>query len=72
MSVLFCPHTLITTYSLILILLQLGVNALPLNETQLHKRAFPSTLESGTPSVKIDPGRVLLGYRYVSKVGYVY
>ncbi|KAF9065053.1 hypothetical protein BDP27DRAFT_1450470 [Rhodocollybia butyracea] len=65
MSVLLRPHILITTYSLVLILLQLGVDAFPLGQTQSHERSFPSPLKTGTQSVTIGPERVLLGYRYV-------
>ncbi|KAF9058778.1 hypothetical protein BDP27DRAFT_1407960 [Rhodocollybia butyracea] len=58
----------ITTYSLVFILLQLGVSALPLNQTQLHKHTLPPPRLTVAPgaAIRIDTGRVLLGYRSVS------
>ncbi|KAF9039548.1 hypothetical protein BDP27DRAFT_1374536 [Rhodocollybia butyracea] len=55
-----------TTCSLALILLQLGADALPLNQTELHERTFSYNPFTGPHDVHIDTGRYVLGYFYVS------
>ncbi|KAF9071357.1 hypothetical protein BDP27DRAFT_1361919 [Rhodocollybia butyracea] len=64
MFFLLSSRTVITSF--VFILLQLGVNALPVLQSRVDEHAPPQAAPSSQSGVQVDPDRVEVGVRYVT------